>query len=94
MPLYDYRCENCSLQVEVLQGINEARLTDCPECGQATFNRLASAPSFNFKGGGWYKDLYGSAGSGETKKSGPSTTKTTTDSKPSAAKKSETKAAS
>ena len=87
MPLYDYRCQNCSHELEVLQGINEERLNDCPECKKPELKRLASAPSFTFKGGGWYKDLYGSAGkSGDTdKKPAPATSTPSTKSSDSSA---------
>jgi len=60
MPLYDYRCKSCRHELEALQGINEAPLTDCPECGAASLEKVPSAPAFSFKGGGWYKDLYSS----------------------------------
>ena len=63
MPFYDYRCGECTHEFEVLQGVNDERLSVCPECSQAALKRLVSAPAFSFKGSGWYKDLYGSAGS-------------------------------
>ena len=65
MPLYDYRCKNCGNVSEVLQGIGEAPLTDCDICGEPKLEKLPAAPAFSFKGGGWYKDLYGSKGSAE-----------------------------
>ena len=64
MPLYDYRCKNCGNEAEVLQSIGEPPLTDCDVCGAAGLEKVPSAPAFSFKGGGWYKDLYSSAGSG------------------------------
>ncbi len=82
MPLYDYRCANCSHEEEVLQGINDQPLTECPSCQAQGFRRKASAPAFTFKGGGWYKDLYGSAGSGSKKES--SSTSASEASKPTA----------
>lgn len=74
MPLYDYRCSNCSYEEEVLQGINDQPLTQCPSCAEQGFRRKASAPAFTFKGGGWYKDLYGSAGSGSKKETSSTST--------------------
>lgn len=61
MPLYDYRCLTCGYEEEVLQSSSDEHLTDCPKCKAADFKRQVAAPSFAFKGGGWYKDLYGSA---------------------------------
>lgn len=54
MPIYEYRCGSCGFQKEYLQRVSEPRLTDCPECGKATFNKLLSAAGFQLKGSGWY----------------------------------------
>ncbi len=62
MPLYDYRCENCSHEFEALQRVNQDALTECPICSEHALKKQASAPAFTFKGGGWYKDGYGSSG--------------------------------
>ena len=61
MPLYDYRCQHCGHEMEVLQSAGDERLTECPECKTAALKKLVSAPAFTFKGEGWYKDLYGKA---------------------------------
>ncbi|MCB1042237.1 MAG: zinc ribbon domain-containing protein [Acidobacteria bacterium] len=75
MPFYDYRCSSCDHTFEAFQSISEAPLETCPVCGELKLKKLVSAPAFSFKGGGWYKDLYSSAGSASTEK--PSTTSTT-----------------
>lgn len=62
MPLYDYRCNACGHQFELLQGMNEGPPEQCPQCGAGQVKKLVAAPAFTFKGGGWYKDLYGSSG--------------------------------
>ncbi|CAM2009366.1 FmdB family zinc ribbon protein [Acanthopleuribacter pedis] len=62
MPLYDYQCPVCEHEFETLQGINDEPLAVCPECGASELRKKVSAPAFTFKGGGWYKDLYGSSG--------------------------------
>ncbi len=59
MPLYDYRCHACEHQFEELQAVGDPPLETCPNCGQSSLKKLVSAPSFAFKGSGWYKDLYG-----------------------------------
>jgi putative FmdB family regulatory protein len=54
MPIYEYRCAACGFQKEYLQKMNAALLTDCPECGKATFNKMVTAAGFQLKGSGWY----------------------------------------
>lgn len=54
MPIYEYRCSACGYQKEYLQKVSDARLTDCPECGKPTFDKLLSAAGFQLKGSGWY----------------------------------------
>jgi len=63
MPIYDYVCRACDHELEALQNFNEAPLTTCPACHEETLKKRVTAPAFTFKGGGWYKDLYGSSGS-------------------------------
>lgn len=55
MPFYEYQCQACSAQVEVLQKISDAPLKKCPECGRNKLIKLVSAPVFRLKGGGWYE---------------------------------------
>jgi len=55
MPIYEYRCESCGHELDALQKIADAPLTDCPECGDAALKRLISAPAFRLKGSGWYE---------------------------------------
>lgn len=48
MPIYEYRaisqgCDYCRRRFEVRQGMNEAPLTVCPECG-APVRKLFSRP--------------------------------------------------
>jgi putative FmdB family regulatory protein len=54
MPIYEYRCATCGYQKEYLQKVSDPRLTQCPECGKATFEKLLSAAGFQLKGSGWY----------------------------------------
>ena len=54
MPIYEYRCSTCGYENEYLQKVSDPRLTDCPECGKPTFNKLVSAAGFHLKGSGWY----------------------------------------
>jgi putative FmdB family regulatory protein len=54
MPIYEYRCATCGHQKEYLQKVSDPRLTDCPECGKPTFEKMLSAAGFQLKGSGWY----------------------------------------
>ena len=55
MPIYEYLCNACGHELEVLQAISESPLQKCPKCGQAELRKLISAPIFRLKGGGWYE---------------------------------------
>ncbi len=55
MPIYEYQCESCDHQMEALQKMSDAPLTDCPECGKASLKKLISAAGFRLKGSGWYE---------------------------------------
>ena len=75
MPLYEYQCQACNRRIEKIQKFSDPELTVCPHCG-GPLERLLTAPAVQFKGSGWYKDLYSSAkppaasGSGEPSSSG------------------------
>ncbi len=70
MPLYEYECEHCHRRTEKIQKFSDPELTTCPFCS-GPLARTITAPAIQFKGSGWYKDLYSSAkppasgGSGE-----------------------------
>ena len=55
MPFYEYQCQACGTQTEVLQKITDAPLRKCPDCGKQKLVKLVSAPVFRLKGGGWYE---------------------------------------
>jgi len=60
MPLYEYECTACHRRTEKIQKFSDAELTICPYCS-GPLERTITAPAFQFAGGGWYKDGYGSA---------------------------------
>lgn len=60
MPIYEYICTLCQYQTEQLQRFTDPPLEVCPQCGGPMY-RPISRTSFHLKGGGWYKDGYGSA---------------------------------
>ena len=55
MPFYEYRCEACGHELEAMQKMSDAPLTDCPACGAAALTKLISAAGFRLKGSGWYE---------------------------------------
>ena len=55
MPIYEYRCADCGHEMERLQKISDAPLTECPACGKPGLKKLVSAAGFRLKGGGWYE---------------------------------------
>jgi putative FmdB family regulatory protein len=55
MPIYEYQCKSCGHELEKIQRMSDAPLTDCPDCGEASLRRLISAAGFRLKGGGWYE---------------------------------------
>jgi len=60
MPLYEYECKQCHKHTEKIQKFSDAEITECPHCG-GKLERVVSAAAISFKGGGWFKDGYGSA---------------------------------
>ena len=105
MPIYEYRCQNCGHELEKLQRMSDAPLTDCPACEQAELKRLISAAGFRLKGSGWYETDFKKDGTkrnladggdkpaaSKSSDSGSSETEKSSDSKPSASKSESTAA--
>jgi putative FmdB family regulatory protein len=57
MPIYEYQCDECGKQYEVMQKFSDEPLHTCPECGGA-LHKLISQTSFVLKGTGWYLTDY------------------------------------
>jgi putative FmdB family regulatory protein len=55
MPIYEYRCEACGHEMDVMQKMSDAPLEQCPECGKPALKKMISAAGFRLKGGGWYE---------------------------------------
>jgi putative FmdB family regulatory protein len=53
MPLYDYKCRNCSKVTEVRHGFRESHLGACPSCG-GELARVFNPAGIVFKGSGFY----------------------------------------
>ena len=61
MPLYEYRCQSCQHQFEVIQKFSDPPIGTCPSCGQGPVVKLLSSPAIQFKGSGWYVTDYARA---------------------------------
>ncbi len=94
MPLYEYHCQKCGNNFEIIQKFSDEPLTLHEVCG-GTVERLVSAPTLQFKGTGWYVTDYGK--NGKSASSGSSgnqeSKKESSESKPKTESKSESKPA-
>lgn len=84
MPIYEYVCQACGHETEILHGISEAPPKKCPACGKPKLSKMVSAAAFRLKGGGWYetdfksgnkKNLVGDAEPTESKSESPASSK-------------------
>ena len=62
MPIYVYRCEDCSHKHEALQKLHDAPLQVCPHCGHESLRKLIAPAGIIFKGSGFHKNDYSSTG--------------------------------
>ncbi len=60
MPIYEYECESCHKEIEIIRKSSETHQVACPHCHELKLKKKLSLNSFLLKGGGWYKDGYGS----------------------------------
>jgi putative FmdB family regulatory protein len=90
MPIYEYRCGDCTYQGEFLQKISDDPIRSCPKCGSGKFSKLLSAAGFQLKGSGWYATDFknGSKPTAKADAKPKDETKSADDAKPSEEKKS------
>lgn len=78
MPIYEYKCESCGHEMEVMQKMADEPLTECPQCHKKALKKLVSAAGFRLSGNGWYetdfkggkkKNIAEKSGSGESSSS-------------------------
>jgi putative FmdB family regulatory protein len=67
MPIYAYKCEACGHELDALQKISDAPLTQCPECGAPALKKQLTAAGFQLKGSGWYATDFRDGGNGAKK---------------------------
>lgn len=68
MPIYEYRCASCGHELEALQKLADAPLTECPECHRAELKKKVSAAGFQLKGSGWYVTDFRNSGAKQAAK--------------------------
>ncbi|WP_049557028.1 FmdB family zinc ribbon protein [Nonomuraea sp. SBT364] len=54
MPTYQYACNDCGEQLEVVQKFTDDALSVCPSC-EGNLRKVFSAVGIVFKGSGFYK---------------------------------------
>lgn len=54
MPTYQYRCTDCSEELEKFQHFTDDPLTRCPACGHEALRKVFSPVGIVFKGSGFY----------------------------------------
>lgn len=62
MPIYDYQCQSCQHQAEVMRKASAPRVETCPSCGEEAFSKQLSAPNFQLNGTGWYATDFKNSG--------------------------------
>ncbi|MDH4225064.1 MAG: zinc ribbon domain-containing protein [Deltaproteobacteria bacterium] len=65
MPIYEYFCDSCNHEFELLQKISEAGNAACPTCSGQVERKLSQA-SFHLKGSGWFTDGYNGKSGGNS----------------------------
>ena len=57
MPIYEYQCQSCGHQFDVIQKVSDEKLTICPKCNEKKLKKLVTSAGFKLKGTGWYMKL-------------------------------------
>lgn len=68
MPTYEYKCKNCEYGFEIRQGMSEAPLSVCPECGGELRRLINGGAGVIYKGSGFYSTDKRSAEKGTSAK--------------------------
>ncbi len=72
MPIYEYECQTCGEEFEVIQKFDDPPLKRHDCAPKSVVRRMISLNAFQLKGGGWYTEGYGkgNSGNGDSAKSG------------------------
>lgn len=53
MAIYDYKCENCEFEKEIVHGMSETPQISCDLCGGTMHKMIPKSFNFVLKGDGW-----------------------------------------
>lgn len=81
MPIYEYRCQQCGMHIEVRQSVSDKPLATCEKC-HGKLEKQWSLSGFQFKGAGWYVTDYAGNKSAPKESSAESTASGESASKP------------
>ena len=62
MPVYEYQCNSCGKQFEIMQKITDKPVKTCIHCSSKKVEKIISQSSFALKGSGWHKTDYAEKG--------------------------------
>jgi len=54
MPIYEYHCNNCNYDFELLQSVKESHSAICPICNKTANKKISLPGGLVFKGSGFY----------------------------------------
>jgi putative FmdB family regulatory protein len=57
MPIYEYCCEDCRNEFELIQRAGSGARRKCPDCS-GRLRKLVSRTAFQLRGGGWFAQGY------------------------------------
>lgn len=54
MPIYEFVCQDCGHEFELIQSFSDSSIPQCPVCHSEQVMRQVGRPAIHFKGSGWY----------------------------------------
>ncbi len=54
MPIYEFVCQDCGHEFELIQSFSDNSTPQCPVCHSEQVMRRVGRPAIHFKGSGWY----------------------------------------
>jgi putative FmdB family regulatory protein len=70
MPTYEYYCDDCNFDFELLQSIKSEPFSNCPKCNKKLERKISAPAGIVFKGSGFYITDYKKSNSINTSSSG------------------------
>ena len=74
MPIYEFVCQDCGHEFELIQSFSDNAAPQCPICHSEQVMRRVGRPAIHFKGSGWYitdsKKASKSSANGQNDKAG------------------------